>query len=503
LSVASLPALCAGAAFTAVSGLPGRWRPPPPLPRARPCPAGRPRQRLLFGGAGGRPPGRCRAPRPGCRWRSPMPARAAAAACLASVAGRVAAAVAEIVVGLVVVASGGWQRRRGSSPTARRYPSRRCRWILGRWPLRLPPGARRTSAAWWARWRGRGWAVTAATAAASPAAATMVGGARPAAAARRLVDTPAVAVPPATMGTYGADDDENDGRRSVDAAPAAADAVSVVRIARAGGWPAWRELGLSLSALDVQNALRGSRRHRVVSISDQRLRLVTLELPSRVLVDCMTAFVGAVEMSPHVFHYWYLRNLLSLYSVAPNPAWGGGERAAASVAMAALTPDVAGGAAAGGMAPRRGQRRCPLAGPRRHRRCWRGRRPPTAPPAAARARRGTPAPWRFGGSSSSRGWIPKRPPCPANSQCALACHAAARAHALIATVAASGSRQRASSRSARSAGAFPASRREQSHPSAHVDTCPRVPHSLNGRRHTHNRAGATLTPATTLFARGE
>jgi len=110
------------------------------------------------------------------------------------------------------------------------------------------------------------------------------------------------------------------------------------------------------------------------------------------------------------------------------------------------------------MPPCRRQRRRMPAGPRWHRRCWRGRRPRTALPAAAHARRGTPAPWRFGGSSSSRGWIPKRPPCTANSQCALACHTTARAHALITTVAASGPRQRASPRSGRSAGASSASR---------------------------------------------
>jgi len=102
---------------------------------------------------------------------------------------------------------------------------------------------------------------------------------------------------------YGADDEENDGRRSVDAAAAAADAVSVVRLARAGGWSARRELGLSLSTLDVQHAFRGCRCRRVVRISDPRLPLVMLERPARVLVDCMTAFVGAVEMSPFLSHY--------------------------------------------------------------------------------------------------------------------------------------------------------------------------------------------------------
>ena len=42
---------------------------------------------------------------------------------------------------------------------------------------------------------------------------------------------------------------------------------------------------------------------------------------------------------------------------------------------------------------------------------------------------------------------------------------------------------------------------ERSHPSAHVATCSRVPHSLNGHRHTHHRGGATVTPATKLFTR--
>jgi len=59
---------------------------------------------------------------------------------------------------------------------------------------------------------------------------------------------------------------------------------------------------------------------------------------------------------------------------------------------------------------------------------------------------------------SARADLPKRPPCTANRQCALACHATARALAHIATVAASGPRQRASPRSVRSAGASPASR---------------------------------------------
>jgi len=58
---------------------------------------------------------------------------------------------------------------------------------------------------------------------------------------------------------------------------------------------------------------------------------------------------------------------------------------------------------------------------------------------------------------SARADLPKRPPCTANRQCALACHATARALAHIATVAASGPRQRASPRSVRSAGASPAS----------------------------------------------
>ena len=53
--------------------------------------------------------------------------------------------------------------------------------------------------------------------------------------------------------------------------------------------------------------------------------------------------------------------------------------------------------------------------------------------------------------------LPKRPPGTANRQCALACHATARALAHIATVAASGPRQHAPPRSVRSAGASPAS----------------------------------------------
>jgi len=42
---------------------------------------------------------------------------------------------------------------------------------------------------------------------------------------------------------------------------------------------------------------------------------------------------------------------------------------------------------------------------------------------------------------------------------------------------------------------------ERSHPSAHVATCPRKPHSLIGHRATHDRGGATVTPATELFTR--
>jgi len=44
---------------------------------------------------------------------------------------------------------------------------------------------------------------------------------------------------------------------------------------------------------------------------------------------------------------------------------------------------------------------------------------------------------------------------------------------------------------------------EHLHPSAHVGTCQSVPHRLNGRRHTHDRGGATVTPATKFFTRGE
>jgi len=131
-----------------------------------------------------------------------------------------------------------------------------------------------------------------------------------------------------------ADDDENDGCLFVDAAPAAADAVSVVRLASVGWWSAGRELGFSLSALDLQHTSRGSRRRRVVRIPDPRLRLETLERPGRVLVDCTTAFVGTVEVSPYVSHYQYLPDLLSLYCVALDSASGGEGVASASVATA-------------------------------------------------------------------------------------------------------------------------------------------------------------------------
>jgi len=103
----------------------------------------------------------------------------------------------------------------------------------------------------------------------------------------------------------GAEDEDNDGCRSVDAAPAAAEAVSVVRLVRAAMWSARRVLGLSLSALDVQNASRCSRRRHVVRIPDSRLRFVMLERPRRVLVDFTSDFVGAAEMSPYVTHYQY------------------------------------------------------------------------------------------------------------------------------------------------------------------------------------------------------
>lgn len=88
-------------------------------------------------------------------------------------------------------------------------------------------------------------------------------------------------------------------------------------------------------------------------IPDPVLRLVTLDAlpPARVvLVDFTTAFAGAVEISPYVSHYQYLRDLLSLYTTALD-SWGDGGLVAASAAMATLTSPGGAEGAGGGDGP--------------------------------------------------------------------------------------------------------------------------------------------------------